>query len=88
MFTTYFTIHLQIAKARFLTRFIPECVKRFERDHQADITERVNCYVSSENEARNLISWRHLKDAGTKTRSGQRLRIEQARSEHLPQKVK
>lgn len=32
VFTTYFALHLQIAKARFLSTLVPECVKRDERD--------------------------------------------------------
>lgn len=69
VFTIYFTIHLQIAKARFLARFLPGCVRREERDGQGGVSERVNSYLSSEKISQNVIAWEHLLNARPKEKS-------------------
>lgn len=86
VFTLYFTIHLQIAKARFLARFLPDCVRREERDEQSGVTERINNYLSSEKDSQNLIAWRHLLNARPKKDSGI-VNIQQANIKNLPQSV-
>jgi hypothetical protein len=88
VFTMYFALHLQIAKAKFLATLVPECVKKEERDKQEALADRISYYLTDQDETKRRIALRQLKV--TRPKEGQSLRVANKWTENqgLPKAVR
>jgi hypothetical protein len=87
VFTTYLAIHLQMAKARYLSTLVPGCVKRIERDTESAVSERISHYLKSQDETDRKIAWQHLENTRPKLKEGEKHFKLDSENQRLPRKV-